>query len=52
MSEPATTDTVYRLRGDHFSYNWSTKGLATGYFWRIGVALDDGQTYVVNIALR
>ena len=52
VSEPATTDATYRLRGDHYAYNWSTKGFATGFFWRIGVTLDDGQTYSVNIALR
>jgi hypothetical protein len=52
VSEPATIDTTYQLRGGHLSYNWSTKGFATGYFWRIGVALDDGQTYYVNVALR
>ncbi len=52
VSEPATTDAMYRLRGDHYGYNWSTKGYATGFFWRIGVTLDDGQTYFVNIALR
>jgi hypothetical protein len=35
-----------------YVYNWNTKGFATGYFWRIGVTLDDGQTYYVNIGLR
>jgi hypothetical protein len=52
VSEPATTDSVYVLDGSHYRYNWSTKGFATGYFWKIGVAFDDGQTYYVNIALR
>jgi hypothetical protein len=52
VSEPATTDSAYRLDGSHYRYNWSTKGFATGFFWRIGVLLDDGQTYYVNIALR
>jgi hypothetical protein len=52
VSEPASTDLEYRLDGTHYSYNWSTKGFATGFFWRIGVLLDDGQTYYVNIALR
>ena len=41
-----------RVFASHYHYNWSTKGFATGYFWRIGVAFDDGQTYYVNIALR
>lgn len=52
MTETATTDITYQLRGGHYSYNWSTKGYAKRHVWRIGVALDDGQTYYVNIALR
>ena len=35
-----------------YIYNWSTKGLSSGYYYRIGVTLDDGQTYYVNIGLR
>jgi len=35
-----------------YSYNWSSKGYASGYYWRIGVTLDDGQTYYVIIGLR
>jgi large repetitive protein len=34
-----------------FLYNWSTYGFATGDYWRIGVTLEDGQTYYVNIGL-
>jgi len=52
VHEPATTDLEYRLDGSQYAYNWSTKGFATGFFWRIGAAFDDGQTYYVNIALR
>jgi hypothetical protein len=33
-------------------YNWSTKGVPVGYYERIGVTLDDGQTYNLNIGLR
>jgi hypothetical protein len=29
-----------------------TSGLVRNYYYRIGVRLDDGQTYFVNIALR
>jgi hypothetical protein len=52
VSEPATTEATYRANGGHYSHLWSTKGYATGSFWRIGVTLDDGQTYYVSIALR
>jgi hypothetical protein len=35
-----------------YIYNWSTKGIASGFFYRIGVQLDDGQTYYVAIGLK
>ncbi len=44
--DPATPGAAYQLSGSQYIYNWSTKGYATNYFWRIGVALDDGQTYI------
>jgi hypothetical protein len=52
LSDLATTEATYRQDGSHYSHQWSTKGYATGFFWRIGVTLDDGQTYYVSIALR
>lgn len=33
-------------------YNWSTKGSSSGCYYRIGVQLDDGQTYYQNISLK
>ena len=51
-SAVATGGGTYRADGDQWIYNWSTKGLAAGYYYRIGVKLDDGQTYYVNIGLR
>jgi hypothetical protein len=36
--------------GTQYIYNWKTG--AGGNWWRIGVRLDDGQTYYVNIGLR
>jgi hypothetical protein len=33
------------------TFNWGTAKNQANYYWRIGVALDDGQTYV-NIGLR
>jgi hypothetical protein len=35
-----------------YIHNWGNVGLARNYYYRIGVRLDDGQTYFVNIALR
>ncbi len=51
-SDPATSGTTCRRDGSQYNYNWSTKGFAAGYHWRMGVTLDDGQTYYVNIGLR
>jgi hypothetical protein len=35
-----------------YVYNWDTSQAQAGYYWRLGVTLDDGQTYFVNIGLR
>lgn len=51
-SDPATSGTTYRWDGSQYIYNWSTKGFSAGFFWRIGVTFDDGQTYFVYIGLR
>jgi hypothetical protein len=51
-SDPPTTGTTYTWDGSHYDYTWSTNGFTTGYFWRIGVRFDDGQTYYVSIGLR
>ena len=50
-SDPATGG-VYQSDWRQWVYNWSTKGLASDFYYRIGVKLDDGQTYYVNIGLR
>ena len=40
------------MNGGHYQYNWSTKGLQAGYYYRIGAKLDDGTTEYVYIGLR
>jgi len=35
-----------------YIYNWSTRGLLPGYWYRISTQLDDGKTYSVTIGLR
>ncbi len=40
----------YDATAQQYSYNWKTG--SGGNYWRIGVRLDDGQTYYVNIGLR
>jgi hypothetical protein len=42
----------YDATAQQYIYNWSTKGSSTSFYYRIGVTLDDGQTYYVNIGLR
>jgi len=51
VGAPTDGDT-YRVAGSQYIYNWSTKGLPAGFYYRIGVRLDDGTTYTVNIGLR
>ena len=54
FTDPATSGTsfVWDSDGQQYRYNWKTKDFATGYYWRIGVMLDDGQIYYVYIGLR
>jgi hypothetical protein len=59
VSEPAysvAADSAATYRWDggemQYIYNWNTDSAGKGYYHRIGVKLDDGQTYFVNIGLR
>jgi hypothetical protein len=54
FTEPETTGTTYRWDsgGQQYTYTWSTKGIATGLGYRVGVTLDDGETHWVTIGLR
>jgi hypothetical protein len=51
---PGDTAGSYRWdgTGQQYIYNWNTDGAQAGSYWRVGVRLDDGQTYYVNIGLR
>ncbi|MFF5235283.1 PxKF domain-containing protein [Dactylosporangium sp. NPDC000521] len=49
---PSDSGATYRLADDQWQYNWKTTKQQAGYYWRIGVRLDDGETHVVTIALR
>ncbi len=48
----ASSGTVYSWDGTQYQYNWKTDKTQAGSYWRVGVSLDDGKTYYVNIALR
>ena len=49
-----TSGTDFKWDGNskQYSYNWSTKGLASGYWYKISIKLDDGYIYSVTIGLR
>ena len=52
FTEAATGGGTYRWSTDQYIYNWGTAKNQAGSYWRIGVKLDDGQTYYTNIGLR
>ncbi len=43
---------TFSLNNGQYQYNWSTKGLKAGYYYRIGAKLDDGTTAYVYIGLK
>jgi len=51
-SLPADSGSAYKAVGTRWKYNYNTANAQAGYYWRIGVGLDDGETYFVNLALR
>jgi hypothetical protein len=51
-SSTATVGWTYTWDGSQYLYNWKTDKSQAGTYWRVGVALDDGQTYYVNVGLR
>jgi hypothetical protein len=53
-SEPATSGSNYTWDpvGQFNQYNWGTAKNGAGFYWLIGVKLDDGQVYRVYISLR
>ncbi|HEX6354452.1 OmpL47-type beta-barrel domain-containing protein [Actinophytocola sp.] len=53
-TESSTVDGAFRWdpAAGQYIYNWQTKGLTAGYYYRIGVRLDDGQTFFVSVGLK
>jgi hypothetical protein len=51
-TEPAASGTQFAKTGDHWHYNWKTKGVAAGFTYRIGVQLDDGTKHYLVVASR
>ncbi len=52
----ALVDSTSTYRWDatsqQYIYNWKTASSQVGSYCRVGVKLDDGQTYTVNIGLK
>jgi hypothetical protein len=51
-SDPVTSGTTYKWDGTQYQYNWSTKGLQTGYWYRIYAKFEDGTTQSVVVGVR
>jgi hypothetical protein len=53
-SDPATSGSIFKWdsASQQYIYNWSTKGLTTGYWYRIYTKLEDGTTQSVVVGLR
>ena len=53
-TDSGTSGATYRWdpTAQQYIFNWSTKGVTAGFYYRIGVQLDDGETYYVTVGLR
>lgn len=53
-SYSATTGSTFRWdsTSQQYIYNWSTKGVTPGYWYKLSAKLDDGKTYSVAVGLR
>ncbi len=51
-SEKASTGSTFRLDDSTYFYNWSTKGFAAGYVYKISAMLDDGTVQSVYVGLK
>ncbi len=53
-SDTASTGNAFRWdnTSQQYIYNWSTKGFASGYWYKLSAKLDDGKIYSVTVGLR
>lgn len=53
-SDPATSGTTFKwdATSQQYIYNWSTKGLTVGYWYRISAKLEDGAMQSVTVGIR
>lgn len=52
--DAGTTGTTFKWdsTSQQYIYNWGTKGLASGYWYKISAQADDGSTFTVVIGLK
>jgi hypothetical protein len=53
-TDPATSGSTYRYdeTNEQYIYNWSTKGLTAGYWYRLFAKLEDGTVQSVVVGVR
>ena len=53
-SYPASSGNAFKYdaASQQYVYNWSTKGLASGYWYKISVKLDDGTIRSVVLGIK
>ncbi len=53
-SDPSTSGGEFRWDSapGQYIYNWNTKGVTPGYWYKVSAQLDDGKTYSVTVGLR
>jgi len=51
-SDPATSGTTYKWDGTQYHYNWKTKDVLPGYWYRIYTKLEDGTVQSVVVGIR
>ena len=53
-TDPATSGTIYKYdpTAQQYIFNWNTKGLAVGYWYKIFAKLEDGTVESVVVGIR
>lgn len=54
FTDPTSSGPTFRWdeEGEQYVYNWKTKGIVPGYWYRLRVKLDDGSTRSVVVGLK
>ncbi|MGH2918575.1 MAG: PxKF domain-containing protein [Solirubrobacteraceae bacterium] len=51
-SDTAMSSSTFAWMDQHYQFNWGSPKNGAGYYWRIGVKLDDNTIQAVNIGLK